>query len=818
MERVIRAVRGTEISQREIRHAALARKVCGEGMVLLENKGALPLKGGKVALYGAGVRHGSFGGSGSGENNPRYRVNPDQGFINGGWEVVSSQWLDDFDALYAREKEEYTQSVLRATRRLGVFGRMEYVASHPFIPSGGRSVTPEEAALSGTDTAVYILTRHAGEGGDRTTTQGDYYITDSEKEMLCSLCESYSKVVLVLNIGAIMDLGFADECGVDAILYMMQGGMEAGNGLFDVLSGQVSPSGKLADSWGKRYEDYPCHDSFSTRGGRSLEEDYLENIYVGYRWFDAMGIAPRYAFGHGLSYSSFSLTPGAVGAEGSTVSIHAVIQNTGDMAAKEVLQLYVSAPDGKLSKEIKSLAAYRKTELIEPGRSQQLCISFDLRSCASYDSEYSRYILEKGEYIVYIGTASDRLLPAAVVCLDADAVTEKCTAICPMKDELDFITPPSRERSIPDTAKILVHASHIKTLEHRYAPPPLVKNPEIDAVMASLSDKDIATLLVGAGYVGPCHNTAFGAAGATTSKLLGKGIDNLPMADGPQGINLQLCAPAPRQNFFSPQVLPESVTLGKRSLLARIMNPAPRANGDNYYHFCTAWPCQTLVTQTWNPYLQEELGKATGVEMLEYGIVFWLAPGMNIHRNPLCGRNFEYCSEDPLLSGKTVAAVVRGAQSHKGCYATIKHFACNNLENSRNRSSSNLDERTLREIYLKGFRIAVEEGGAKALMSSYNKVNGVYTANSHDLLTKVLRNEWGFDGIVMTDWFGTGHHDASDAKGCAAGNDILMPGTSMAYKNVLKAIKSGEVSRYDTESCARRLIRAALESCIMTKE
>lgn len=815
MKRLIRATHETAVSERELRHARLARKVCSEGIVLLENNGALPLRGGKVALYGAGVRHGSFGGSGSGENNPRHRVSPEEGFINGGWEITNTDWLDDFDKIYAEEKEAYTDSVLKATRRLGVFGRMEYVASHPFIPSGGRHVTPQEVTESGTDTAVYILTRHAGEGGDRTTTPGDYYITESEKAMLCSLRASYSKLVLVLNIGSVMDLNFADECGVDATVYMMQGGMESGNGLFDVLSGGVSPSGKLADTWAKNYEDYPCHDSFSTRGGRKHEEDYLEGIYVGYRWFDAMGVKPRYAFGHGLSYSSFSLTPGAAMAEGSRVSIYANIQNTGDVPAKEVVQLYVSAPDGKLRKEVKSLAAYTKTQIIQPGRSQQLCLSFDLCSCASYDKESSSFILEKGEYVVYIGTASDKLLPAAVICLDETAVTEKCTGICPMKDELDFITPPCIERSIPQTARLFIPASAVSTKEHSYSPPALVESPEIDAIMASLSDKDIARLLVGTGYVGPCHNTAFGAAGSSTSALLKKGIDNMTMSDGPQGINLQLCSPDPRQNFFSPQALPESVTLGKRSLLSRIMNPSPRGNGSDYYQFCTAWPCQTLVCQTWNTDLIEEVGSATGREMLEYGIVFWLAPAMNIHRNPLCGRNFEYCSEDPLLSGKTAAALSKGAQSHSGCYATIKHFACNNLENSRNRSSSNLDERSLREIYLKGFRIAVEEGGAKAVMSSYNKVNGVYTANSHDLLTKVLRNEWGFEGIVMTDWFGTGHHEASDAKGCASGNDILMPGTPLAYKNVLKAIKRGEVSRYDIESCARRLIRAALESNVM---
>ena len=814
MKRLIRAKKYTEISPRELRHAALARKVCGEGMVLLENNGALPLRGGKAALYGVGVRHGSYGGSGSGENNPRYRVSPEEGFINGGWKITNLAWLDDFDALYAAEREEYIRSVLKATGKMGVFGRMEYVASHPFIPSGGRDVRKDEVC---TDTAVYILTRHAGEGGDRTTEEGDYYITASEKATLLSLRENYEKLVLVLNIGSVMDLNFADEIGVDAILYMMQGGMEAGNGLFDVLTGKVNPSGKLSDTWAKRYEDYPCHDTFSTRGGRKFEEDYLEGIYVGYRWFDAMGIAPRYAFGHGLSYTSFSVTPGAFSAKGSLVTLRANVCNTGTLPGKEVVQLYVSAPDGKLRKEPRSLAAYTKTGIIAPGCSEQAELSFDLRSCSSYDEESSCWILEKGQYILYIGSGSDKLCPAALIDLDGDAVTERCTAVCPMKDTLDFIVPPMMKRDIPDVGGLVISAADIECRVHDYAPPSLVSGGEIDPIMASLSDKDIARLLVGAGYVGPCHNTAFGTAGSSTSLLLSKGIDNMPMADGPQGLNLQLCSPAPRQNFFSPQGLPESVTLGRRSLLSRIMNPSPRKNGNNYWSFCTALPCETLVAQTWNAPLEKELGEAVAAEMEEYGVVFWLAPAMNIHRNPLCGRNFEYYSEDPLLSGKTAAAVTLGAQSRPGCYATIKHFACNNLENSRNRSSSNLNERSLREIYLKGFRIAVEEGGAKAVMSSYNKLNGVYTANSHDLLTKVLRNEWGFEGIVMTDWFGTGHHDALDAKGAPAGNDILMPGTPMACRNVFKAIRNGAISRYEAEACARRIIRAALESNVMKK-
>ena len=401
MKRLIRASADASVTQRELDNAALARLICGEGIVLLENKGALPLKGGKAALYGAGVRHGSFGGSGSGENDPRYRVSPEQGFINGGWEIVSRGWLDEFDALHKREHENYIRSVMKATARLGVFGRMEYVASHPFIPSGGKPVTAVDAAE--TDTAVYILTRHAGEGGDRTTAPGDYYITDSEKATLRSLCESFEKVVLVLNIGSIMDLSFADELGINAIVYMMQGGMEAGNGLFDVLTGRVNPSGKLADSWAQRYEDYPCHDTFSTRGGREHEEDYSEGIYVGYRWFDAMGVKPRYAFGHGLSYTHFTVSPGAATAEGGKVNIHAVVQNIGSLPGKEVVQLYVAAPEGGLDKPTRELKGFAKTGMIQPGESETVVIKVDNYSLASFNEARSSWEAAAGEYKVMFG-------------------------------------------------------------------------------------------------------------------------------------------------------------------------------------------------------------------------------------------------------------------------------------------------------------------------------------------------------------------------------------------------------------------------------
>ncbi len=798
MKTIYYAKNSKEVTQREKDHAALARKICAEGMVLLENNGVLPLKDKKVALYGVGARHTTYGGTGSGESNPRYCVSVAEGLKNAGVEIASERWLDEYDRIYQDAHASYRKKLAEDMKKISRMEQMDYATSHPFYPPTGGNIEKE------CETAIYVLTRQAGESADRKEEKGDWYITDGEKAELRSLADTYKDVVLLLNVGSTMDLGFLEEVKVSAVLYMMQGGMETGNAVADILTGRVNPSGRLADTWGKRYEDYPSYDTFSERNPEPLQEDYREGIYVGYRWFDKNRIVPRYPFGYGLSYTAFETEYESTEANGTIITVTAAVKNTGTVSGKEVVLLYLSAPEGKLHREVKSLAAFAKTKLLLPGESEKVSLSFDLRDFAGFDNENHEYLLEKGDYVLTLNQQTVSTLKVSI-----DIVTEQVEAVCPIQRKIDFFVPEKENRVTPDLPRIAVDVSDVRTVTHDYAAPAMVSTPEIDAIMEKLTDKDLAVLLTGSSYIGPFHHRVFGAGGYTTSRLLKKGIDGMPMSDGPQGLNLTQVSKKPWQNLFAVPRLPSA--LRGNDVLSKMGGEfAKESKQKLFYQFCTAWPCATLVAQTWDTELIRQQGDAIGKEMVEFGVVYWLAPALNIHRNPLCGRNYEYYSEDPVLSGEVAAALTLGVQNHKGCYVTLKHFCANNLETKRNQSSSNLDERTLREIYLKGFHIAIQKANAQGVMCSYSKINGIYSAMSYDLQTKVLRNEWGFEGVVMTDWFATGHHETLDELGCKAGTDLIMPGMSDIPGKILKALKAGQITHADMERSARRIIRASL--------
>lgn len=810
MKRVIRATTSPAVTQRELTHRALAREICAEGVVLLENNGALPLREKRVALYGLGARRTSFGGVGSGETSPREAVSVEKGLENAGFEVTSKKWLDDYDREYDEKRAAWREGVIAAIKKYPRAEQMDHVHRHPFVIPAGREITAEDVA-EGCGTAIYVLTRHAGEGSDRRAEEGDYLVTPAERRHLDTLCELYENVILVTNVGGLVDLSFVKETRIAAVVHMAQGGMESGSGLADVLSGAVSPSGKLTDTWAVHYGDYPGAEDFAYRGDPT-EEDYNEGIYVGYRYFDAFGVRPLYPFGYGLSYTSFSLAANAVEVSGRSVTLPVTVTNTGDFSGKEVVQLYVCAPRGALDKERKRLAAFGKTKCLEPGESDTLRLSFDMAGCASFSESESAWMLEKGDYILRFGASGADTRIAAALRLGRTVVTERVQKVCPLKKELSPLLPPVCEAEECVAPVVALDADAFRTVEHEYIAPEPKRSGEIDRLMAGLTLKDMATLVVGAAFVGPVYNTTFGAIGKTTSALVKKGIQNLAMADGPQGLNLMQRALRPRQNFLTTPAIPEILRYGLNKAVYEMSMPRENDRRTVYYQFCTAWPCPTMLAQTWNTELAERMGYATGIEMIETGVTFWLAPALNIHRNVLCGRNFEYYSEDPLLSGRMAAAVVRGTQSHEGCYAVPKHFACNNQETERQQVSANLSERALREIYLKGFEITVKESSPKAFMTSYNRINGVYTSNSHDLVTKVLRCEWGFDGLVMTDWYATGNRNGSDALCFPAGGDLIMPGSGRATKRIIAAVRSGEISRGDLERSVRRILKATLES------
>lgn len=813
-----------EPTELELRNRALAREAAADGFVLLKNEGgALPLTGKKIALYGMGARMTVKGGLGSGSVEERYSVNIEDGLKNAGYEITTGQWLDDYDAEHDAAYHAYHAMVEEQIK--GLTAPLQIIPlAHSFVyrfPSG-RLISEKDIAGSDTDTAVYVLMRQAGECNDRKLEKGDYYITDIERKNLEIAADAYAHTVLVINVGGHIDMEFLDEIpGIDAVVLFVQGGEEGGNALADVLSGKSNFSGKLADTIPMRYGDIPFGEEFSYLNGNLENEYYKEGIYVGYRYFDSFGKDVRYPFGFGLSYTEFAIRVDEVSIDKTEVTVKASVENIGHASGKEVVQIYVSAPRGGQAKEFQRLAAFAKTGMLEAGAAETLTISFDLADCASYDEEAAGWRLDAGRYLVRAGNSSRNTLAAAVIELPESVTACQCKNCCGAAEELpDFL--PDREE-LPDFAQGGEEPENIDGIPLLTADPVLFESRTVDytepAFEETAQEKDIldgltveeqALFLQGGDLQNPPKGAfeIHGAGGKTATGLLGKGICNVIFSDGPAGVNIANQVKALPGGGFAPSQVPERYSWG-------VMGTAMQAKlkqipGELVYRYATAWPVEMLLAQTWNRPLLQRIGEAVGEEMLEFGITIWLAPGMNIHRNPLGGRSFEYYSEDPVLTGEMAAALTKGVQSHRGTGVCLKHFCCNNTEDNRNYISSNVSERALREIYLKGFEIAVKKSRPKAVMSSYNMLNHVYTANRHDLLTDILRCEWGFEGFVMTDWGSTNEKAGDPGKCAVSGNDLVMPGSVFDREGILDAIRSGLLDEKTLRRSACRILRLML--------
>ncbi|MCL2595970.1 MAG: fibronectin type III-like domain-contianing protein, partial [Promicromonosporaceae bacterium] len=567
----------------------------------------------------------------------------------------------------------------------------------------------------------------------------------------------------------------------------------------DVLTGAVSPSGCLTSTWAKQYDDLPHAREYSYLKGEIDREFYREGIYVGYRYFDSFAVDPRYEFGHGLTYPDFLIEAINTQIVGTTVTVTARVKNIGIVhSGKKVAQLYVSCPSGELAREYQHLAAFAKTRVLMPGESEELALTFNLTDLAGYHEGHSHWLLESGDYLLRLGHSSRRTEPVATLTLDSLVVVEQCQPICSPKVAVGEMAPPvavepAATPLLEHLPRLLIDPAAITTIQHVYTTSTPEPSPKVQAWLDSLTDDEKVSVLLGTGFFAKGAFTVPGAAAVTTADLLDKGIVNVALCDGPAGVRLQRDSVVTRLGAIKP-ITPMMEVLNHLPFPAsKIMLGRPE-QGEPRYQFGTAFPVGTAQAQTWNTDLLRRIGDAVGIEMIEYGATFWLAPGINIQRNPLCGRNYEYYSEDPLLTGAMAAAVTKGVQAHDGCYVTVKHFAANNQEQQRNHSDSVMTERTLREIYLRAFATAVRRGGAKSVMTSYNLLNGVYTPNSHDLCTKALRNEWGFTGVVMTDWLATGKGLASNGLAVAAGNDLIMPGGRVYRKMLTADIAAGLVT------------------------
>ncbi len=774
---------------------SIAKQIATEGIVLLKNENkVLPLSEERVAAFGRTFYYCLKGGAGSGDVLGIFPVNP--------YEALKETKVDlcsEVSEFYNAFNSERYDPELKYWNRYNC----EWVNSlpEPSVPD----VLIENAAET-CKKAIINIGRSSGEWFDIPKEKGSFYLTDEEISLIERVKKNFDHVILILNTYGVIDTEFIKKYNFDAVLYVSMGGEEMGNAVSDVLVGNASPCGKLADSWAP-IDSYPTHEGFDT-----LNIPYKEGIYVGYRYFDSFGITPDFHFGFGLSYSQFRISPTFVRNEGTNITVGAKVQNVGDYDGKEVVQVYLSEPQGKLHKAYQQLAAFKKTESLIKGEECDVELSFDLADFAAFNEENAEFVLEKGNYLIRLGNSSRNTEVIAKLCLNEDAVTFKTVNRLPLKQKLDLIktTPESFYSYEGENGEIeIAPVLNISQSDIKLTFPKALKEDEflkgkgsikfsdvrsgrasLDEFVAELSDEQLSDILNGVTSktlipnlnVGTMAVTIEGAAGEIWSS---KELDIPPCvnADGPTGVRL---------GGFIDKV-----------------NKIPRDSELSLK--MTAFPIATCIANTWNLSLAKAFGEAVSDDMSISGLNGWLAPALNIHRNPLCGRNFEYFSEDPLISGEMAAAVVIGIQldengESKKHYATIKHFAANNAEKYRFDSDSVVSERALREIYLKGFKIAVQKGKPYALMNSYNKINGEYASDSVDLNKGILRSEWGFDGCVMTDWDCKSHSELMPKAGC----DLVMPG----FKNeeYLNAIRNGTINKADAQLCAKNILALVLKT------
>ena len=799
-----------QLSDRERNNMRRVYRMLAGCTVLLKKNGAFPLEGaGKLALYGNGARHTITGGTGSGEVNSRFRISAERGLLSAGFIITTGSWLDSYDRIRTQAEQDFVQEIRRRAKE-----------NHTTVinEAMGAVMTEPEYDLAlegGGDAAVYVLSRISGEGNDRVFEKGDFLLTDTEVRDILELNRRFERFMLVLNVGGPVDLSPVMEVG--NILLLSQLGALTGRVLADILLGKKQPSGRLATTWttvdGQQPMDFGDRD----------EVRYQEGIYVGYRYYSTFGKEVLFPFGYGLDYTDFAVKFCGISAVGTQVIVEAETENTGAFAGKEVVQIYVSAPQGKLDKPALCLAGFGKTKTLLPGEKEQLQIRFDLRDIASYDTERAGYVLEAGEYVLRMGKDSRSAVPCGKLTLPETVMLRQVKNALGTTDFEDLCSGIDRQGDADD-AELLpctsLDPSAIQTETIDYE----TEEPLPDAV-STLSEEELIYLSVGAHgkggslgtVIGSAARSVAGAAGATPPALADKGFPELVMADGPAGVRISAKYWKKGDEAFG---VGSSLVGGLEdfmskplTVLLKVLQKKPPKKAQILEHYATAIPIGTALAQSFDEELAEACGDIIGEEMQEFGVHLWLAPALNIHRNIRCGRNFEYYSEDPLLTGRMAAAITKGVQSHEGCGVTIKHFAANNQETNRYQNNSMVSERAMREIYLRGFEICIREAQPKAVMTSYNLLNGVHTSERKDLLEDILRKEFGFDGLLMTDWIvsvmqkdGGKYPPANAGRIAAAGGGMVMPGCEPDAKSIREALAAGEVTVQQLQKHAARLL------------
>ncbi|MCI5829883.1 MAG: glycoside hydrolase family 3 C-terminal domain-containing protein [Spirochaetia bacterium] len=783
-----------------VEHIELSKNTAAEGIVLLKNQNnVLPLKNKKIVLLGKASEEYVKGGGGSGDVYCQYCTSLYEAF-------KSAEGIELYEGLH-----DFYQENLKAQRAKK---REPGMTSEPEL-SGSQI----KAASEFSDTAILSINRYSGEGWDRACSipgkelhmenievdvwggedaframskevfpKGDFYLTTEEENLVKAAEKNFKNVIVLLNVGGVIDTSwFAENPKIQSVLFLGQGGMEGAKAAVEILLGKKNPSGKLTDTFAKRLEDYPSTETFHDFAGGV---EYQEDIFVGYRYFETIPGKKDcvvYPFGYGLSYTDFEINLVGQNDADEKIAFTIKVKNTGKVSGKEVVQLYYSAPEGKLTKPKLILGGFKKTKELKPGESCFVETEIEKNNLASYDDEgavkKSAWVLEKGDYKFYYGNSirnvKETETPFTVK--ETEVVLQLTEQLKPKKltkrlladgtyknletSEYEKIQRPElfKKAEVLEGVIPSVRGLPYKSLVERFHHPAKHLQDVADGkvtmeeFMAQLSEEDLVWLLGGQPNTGTANTFGIG-------NNFDYDIPNVMTADGPAGI--------------------------------RIMPWIEQ--------YTTAWPCATTLACTWNEDAVEKIGEAVAKEVKENNCGIYLAPGLNIHRSPLCGRNFEYYSEDPLVSGIMASAAVKGIQS-QGIAATPKHFAFNNKETNRKQSDSIVSERAAREVYLKSFEYVVKNAGPWAIMSSYNMVNGQHTSECKDLLTNILRKEWAYKGMVMTDWWTRAEH----WREVKAGNDVKM---ACGYpEQLLEALKDGCITIDEVKTSARRVLEMILK-------
>lgn len=821
----------------------IARKIAEESIVLLKNADhILPLKEKKEITFFGRTQIGTlYSGNGSGGANiagcgtileecEKRGIKPES-LLKEFYEYKAS-------AEQVTEEDEFDWTKVSEMVNSGImyeiFGKYKAPLDEYDVPE-----TLIFQAAEKTDTAIFVIGRNSGgEECDRHLPE-DYYLTRSEESLLKDICTHFANVVIVLNVNGLIDLSWMKKyASIKSLLFIGIPGEEGASALAGILTGEINPSGKLAVTIAEHYEDYPSADHFSwdkehlenildyESYGLSSEENgstgftkspvtvYWEDIYTGYRYFDTFGKQVLYPFGYGLSYTAFAISDALVKKQNGGILVTADVKNIGEMSGKEVIQIYLSKvyPAEGVERPYQELKGFEKTSDLAPGEKEQVKIWIPWRELAVYDEERAAWVIESGDYLLKMGNSSRDTFVKGLICVEKTILAEQCTNCLNITEcnngKIEFLTQKENDAEMASVLNITEQNKDVSGQNIIFVTPEdvhdvqenrkcgketiskaetTVSEREKERNLAELSIKELAALCVGYG-----PGTPFAAVGDRSDPSTIFDDEGKPMTTNSH--------PTGSPGYVSPAI-------EEKGIKSVFYKDGPAGIGG------VAWPTEMLIACSFDKKLWQMFGDAVGKECEEQQVNVWLAPAVNLHRNPLCGRNFEYFSEDPYLTGVCACEITKGVQNSRPVIVCPKHFAANEQETfRRGNAGKNVDavdsiltERALREQYLKPFEMLVKDAGIACIMTSFNKINGSFSGGSHDLCTHILREEWGFEGAVVTDW-GDMDMVVDGADAVAAGNDIVMPGGPPVIRQILKGYEEGRVTREELEQAVRHLL------------